>query len=182
MHFSNSLLLIILPVQIILLAAVVSLDYLNRKHHFFKISFFYVIFDEFMHLAHYTAVMLPLASKPLYFAAGAAASVLIDLDHFIAAGSFRVKDLVSMESRPAAHSLLFLILFSAAIYLLTQNLLLAGALFSGMFIHLTRDMIEGRTYILYPIKRLHSFPFAVYILISAILAAANILISSIPAS
>lgn len=176
MHFSNNFFIKIIPVQIILLSAVITADYLNRKHHFFKVSFIYVLFDELMHVAHYSAVMLPLISRPFYFLIGAASGVLIDVDHFFAARSANVKDLVSMESRPAFHSMLAVSVISASAYLISRDLLLAGALFAGMAMHLLRDLIEGKTYILYPSKSVTSLPFAGYISLSLIFSAAAFII------
>jgi len=122
------------------------------KKPIFKVSFMYVVFDEFMHLLHFTAVMLPILTTPKYFIAGATASFLIDVDHFFAAGSIKIKRLVSMDSRPYTHSVVTAVIVGIGLFFIFNDVFLAYSVGFGVLIHLVRDLIDGKTYVFYPYK------------------------------
>eukprot|EP01137_Pigoraptor_chileana_P006369 Opistho-2@50658 len=70
---------------------------------------------------------------------------LMDLDHFIAAGSLKLEDALSLESRPFGHSLIFAALVATPIYVIGRiresswRLSLPLAVFVSLFSHQLRD-------------------------------------------
>lgn len=116
----------------------------------------YVLHDEIMHALLYVIIFLPFAAMPGYFLIGLVSSVIIDIDHFFMARSFNIKRMVSFPSRPVTHSLIFAVLIAVIAGLLLGDYLKGVFVFAGLSAHLLRDLIDGKTFILLPLSRVHS--------------------------
>lgn len=113
------------------------------------------------------------AESPL-FALGellccALASILVDLDHFIAAASLSLTAARSLSSRPFAHALLF----SLAVAALARGLLSprwAALLTAAHWLHLLRDALRRGLW-LWPLGDSPPIPLPLYLVLLAATAA-----------
>jgi hypothetical protein len=96
-----------------------------------------------------------LAHAALAFAGGS----LLDLDHFIAAGSLSLHTIETLGDRPDTHSLVFVALISLLVLALTRRARIAWALFAVNVSHLLFDAAGGHDPIAYPLSRLDGLPW-----------------------
>ena len=104
----------------------------------------------------------------------------LDLDHVVAAGSFRPQALESLGHRPVTHSLLFAVALTLLALVLTRSKPFAWAVFAVIVSHLLFDAAGGGEYWLYPLQHPDSVPWlacpiglAVLFGISAVVARAG---------
>lgn len=83
----------------------------------------------------------------------------LDLDHVVAAGSFRPQALESLGHRPVTHSLLFAVVLTLLALVLTRSKPFAWAVFAVVVSHLLFDAAGGGEYWLYPLKHPDSVPW-----------------------
>jgi len=83
----------------------------------------------------------------------------LDLDHVIAAGSFRPQALESLGERPPTHSLLFAIALTLAVLAVTRSKTVSWAVFAVIVSHLLFDAAGGGEEWLYPLKHPDSIPW-----------------------
>jgi len=83
----------------------------------------------------------------------------VDLDHVVAAESFRPKALESLGHRPDTHSLLFAVVLTLLVFAFTRSVRFAWALFAVIVSHLLFDAAGGGEYWLYPLKNPNSIPW-----------------------
>jgi membrane-bound metal-dependent hydrolase YbcI (DUF457 family) len=90
-----------------------------------------------------------------------------DLDHFVAAGSFRLEDALSLAYRPVSHSLGFALLVGLAGWAVTRQAL-AGLLFTiGLSTHVLHDVQNSGAPFFWPLSNEIIFlPFALYIILN----------------
>lgn len=72
----------------------------------------------------------------------ACTACLIDVDHFIAAGSFRLYDATHLSARPFAHAFLFAVAVPLTIWLLSRNKYAAYVSFMVVCSHQLRDALR----------------------------------------
>lgn len=97
-------------------------------------------------------------------------SFLIDIDHAIAAGSFDVKEMLSLPSRPISHSLLFSILigcivaYGCTLYTKENSFaFLFYIFFISLFSHVFRDAVDtDMTSWAYPFRSISIPKFAFF--------------------
>jgi membrane-bound metal-dependent hydrolase YbcI (DUF457 family) len=83
----------------------------------------------------------------------------VDLDHVVAAGSFRPRALESLSHRPDTHSLLFALVLTLLVYLFTRRKQLSWSVFAIIVSHLLFDAAGGDEYWLYPLRHPNSIPW-----------------------
>ena len=110
-------------------------------------------------------------------ALAAAVNVAFDFDHVIAARSFSLHTIETMWDRPVTHSLLFVLLLTAAVSLLSRRPILAWSVFAVLSSHLLFDGAGGSERLLYPFSGIDGIPWllfplglAVLTFVSAVLA------------
>jgi len=135
----------------------------NLKNPLFPVSTAYAAFDSFMHLCLYLILAMPLLKYRNEFIIGAFVLVFIDIDHIVKAWSFQIQKLVSLGRRPYTHSLLFAFIASAIVWFVSRNFILSYMIFTSLIIHFLRDLIEGKTYIFFPNKKISSYSFSAYV-------------------
>lgn len=91
----------------------------------------------------------------LAFIAGPA----LDLDHVVAAGSFRPQALESLGHRPDTHSLLLAVALTLLAFAFTRRKLVTWSVFAVIVSHLLFDAAGGSEYWLYPLKHPDSIPW-----------------------
>ncbi len=133
------------------------------------------LLDPLAHVSLAIMVLLPWASAlnapPKYFIAGVASAILIDLDHFIAAGSLSLSDAISLPARPMAHSLLFCGAAAVLIGLAMRSRLAFGAVGVALISHISRDASGGGTTPLFwPSDYTVNLPGAVHLTVWAVFA------------
>jgi hypothetical protein len=96
-----------------------------------------------------------LASAALAFVGGS----LIDVDHFIVAGSLDLHTIETLAGRPDTHSLVFVALLGLLVAALTRNPRVAWAVFAVNAAHLLFDAAGGGDPILYPLSHLDGLPW-----------------------
>jgi hypothetical protein len=84
---------------------------------------------------------------------------LLDLDHFIAAGSVSLHTIETLGDRPDTHSLVFAALISLLVLALTRRPHVAWALFAVNVSHLLFDAAGGHDPIVYPLSRMDGLPW-----------------------
>ena len=87
-----------------------------------------------------------------YAALAIAGGSLLDIDHFVAAGSINLHTIETLGSRPATHSLGFIALIAVAALLLTRRAPLAWSLFAVNAAHVMFDAAGGHEQPLYPLR------------------------------
>lgn len=107
------------------------------------------IADGFVHGSVALLLLLPLrlfcrwpTSVVLF---GAIVAMAIDVDHFIAAGSLRVMDAISLPGRPLTHSLPFALLMAGLAYGVSRRHWPAAVVFVALCSHVLRDATSGGT-------------------------------------
>lgn len=126
-------------------------------------------------------VVLPIvlrSNRRLRFAALAfIGGFALDLDHVVAAGSFRPEALETLNHRPDTHSLLLAVALTLVAFALTRRKLVVWSVFAVIVSHLLFDAAGGDEYWLYPLKHPNSIPWlacpvglAVLLGISAVMA------------
>ncbi len=86
----------------------------------------------------------------------------LDLDHVVAAGSFRAQALESLGHRPFVHSLLFAAALTVAVLAATRRRPLAWAVFAVTVSHVLFDAAGGGEYWLYPLRHPDSLPWLAF--------------------
>ncbi|HEX4035199.1 MAG TPA: metal-dependent hydrolase [Solirubrobacteraceae bacterium] len=104
---------------------------------------------------------------------------VIDLDHFIAAGSFNLHTIETMSGRPDTHSLIFAVALALLAWALTRRAIAAWSVFAVTVAHLLFDAAGGSEHFFYPFSSLDGLPWIVcpigtvaLALVSALIAAA----------
>ena len=114
------------------------------------------LLDPIAHAALALMVVLPwivaFRLPRSYMLLAIAAAVLIDLDHFIAAGSFSVQEAISLPGRPVSHSILFSAGLAGIVGLIARRLSAAGVVFLALLTHLSHDATSGGTPWLFPLN------------------------------
>jgi membrane-bound metal-dependent hydrolase YbcI (DUF457 family) len=119
----------------------------------------------------------PLAYAALAFAGGS----LIDLDHFVAAGSLSLHRIETLGDRPDTHSLAFVSLLALLALALTRRPRVAWAVFAVNASHLLYDAAGGHEPVLYPFSHLDGLPWILCPLGTLALFAASLAIAPRPA-
>jgi hypothetical protein len=86
---------------------------------------------------------------------------VLDVDHFIAAGSLNLHTIETMSGRPATHSVGFVILFGLLTLLVTRRWVAAWAVFAVNLSHVLFDAAGGGVQVLYPLARPDGLPWLV---------------------
>jgi hypothetical protein len=119
-------------------------------------------------------VAAPLLLHPLFrhrFPVWLAALVLViaalDLDHFVAAGSLRLEDALSLPYRPVSHSLGFALLLGLAGLALTRRWQAGLLFFTGLSAHILHDVQNSGAPLFWPLSSETIFlPFMLYLLMN----------------
>jgi len=85
------------------------------------------------------------------FALAFLAGTLVDVDHFLAAGSRSLWTATHLEKRPPTHSVTFALLVSGGGYLFSRSLTTAWIVFAGLTSHVLRDAAVGTLPVLWPL-------------------------------
>jgi LexA-binding, inner membrane-associated putative hydrolase len=97
---------------------------------------------------------------------------VLDLDHFVVAGSFSLHAIETLSGRPATHSLAFLVVLGLVTVALTRSWLAGWSVFAVNLSHLLFDAAGGGVRVLYPLAHPDglpwlSFPLGALILLGA---------------
>lgn len=79
-------------------------------------------------------------------------TVVIDVDHFIAAGSIHLIDAISLPYRPVTHSFVIVFFFAIVLSVLTRSREIGIISFFSLCSHLLRDVWNGKSIIFYPLS------------------------------
>ena len=129
---------------------------------------FWALFDVLVHGVVALLIVFPIFGAPelagrttvLLYTILLTATML-DLDHFIAAGSLDLEGALQLATRPATHSLTFSAVVGLLGLLLSGNALVGWGLFAAMASHVLRDAAAGFTPIVWPLS-LSSIPWWAY--------------------
>jgi acid phosphatase family membrane protein YuiD len=75
---------------------------------------------------------------------------ILDIDHFIAAGSLNLHTIETLGGRPDTHSVIFVAALAVLALALTRSWLAAWAVFAVNLVHLLFDGAGGNEHVLYP--------------------------------
>jgi hypothetical protein len=84
---------------------------------------------------------------------------ILDLDHFIAAGSFNLHKIETLGGRPDTHSILFVLALSILVLVFTRRWLAAWGFFAVNLTHLLFDGAGGNEHVLYPFTSVDGIPW-----------------------
>lgn len=119
--------------------------------------------------------------RVIWGAVAAVGGSLIDLDHFVAAGSLSLHAIETLGDRPATHSILFVLLVAVATFALTRRALLAWSLFAVWTAHLLFDAAGGHERFFYPFGDSNGLPWLACPLGTLALLAASAVIARVGA-
>lgn len=86
---------------------------------------------------------------------------LIDLDHFVAAGTANLHTIETLSGRPDTHSLVFVTALTLVALLVTRRPVAAWSVFAVNLAHLLFDAAGGGEHILYPLSNPDGLPWLV---------------------
>ena len=86
----------------------------------------------------------------IYGALAFAGGFVLDIDHFIAAGSLNLHTIETLGGRPDTHSIVFIAVLSVAAGLLMRSREAGWAVFAVNLVHLLFDGAGGSEHVLYP--------------------------------
>lgn len=141
-----------------------------------------ILSDNVIHTIIAVIVALPLAlahrpSALKVMLLAAALGSLIDLDHFVAAGSLSLYAATHLPIRPASHSITFAAALALASLAVTRaNWALAWIVFASITSHVLRDASGGATQLLYPLAA-SAIPFWLYAAGELLLVAGSLLLA-----
>lgn len=95
----------------------------------------------------------------LWAALAAFASVALDLDHVVAAGSLDPRNLEHLRIRPDTHSLLFACVLSLVGFAISRSWVVAWGVFAVLVSHLLFDAAGGSERWLYPLQSPTAIPW-----------------------
>jgi hypothetical protein len=146
-----------------MLALLVIADVLVERRPFWSRTF-WALFDVLIHGVVALVIGFPLLracqtarQSTLLLVTMFLAATLIDLDHFVAAGSFALSDALSLSMRPPTHSLSFAVILGSLATLISRNPLVGWGIFASVSSHVLRDAAGGITSIVWPLP-LQSIP------------------------
>lgn len=82
---------------------------------------------------------------------------VLDVDHFIAAGSLNLHTIETLGGRPDTHSIVFVVALAALAGALTRRWVAAWAVFAVNLVHLLFDGAGGNEHVLYPFSTVDGF-------------------------
>jgi membrane-bound metal-dependent hydrolase YbcI (DUF457 family) len=119
---------------------------------------FWAAFDVLVHGAVALAVTGPCIRRapnrrqaPLLAGLAFVPATVLDLDHFISAGTLDVNAALSLAERPPTHSLTFALLVGALAGLLCRDRAAGWVAFAGIASHVLRDAAMGTAPLLWPL-------------------------------
>ncbi|MFM7022875.1 MAG: metal-dependent hydrolase [Flavobacteriales bacterium] len=155
---------------LILLGFCLTSDYLITNQPFLPKPL-WGLYDGFVHGSVGVMVMLPLLKELrikwliLFFLCAS----LVDIDHFIAAKSFSVSEVMLLPMRPPTHSFTFaFIAGSAAALFFKKRLLAFWIVFGCLASHVIRDASSGVTPMFYPAD-FERIPVVSYLLLEGLI-------------
>jgi len=104
---------------------------------------FWALVDSGAHGLVALLVTAPLLQSPRLLILAFVAGTLVDVDHFLAAGSRSFQAATQLEKRPPTHSLTFALLVSGGGYLFSGSLTTAWIVFAALTSHVLRDASVG---------------------------------------
>ena len=110
---------------------------------------------------------------------GAFLASLIDLDHFIAAGSLSIHAAASLPTRPWTHSLTFVLPAAAVAGLLFRRFWVLVVVAVALTSHILRDATGTPAPLLYPLPDV-TLPWWAYILACHLMASASVILAKPP--
>ncbi len=118
--------------------------------------------DPIAHVVLAISVTLPwivaLRLPRSYLLLAAAAALLIDIDHVVAARSFSLTAAISLPGRPISHSLLFSTGAAVIFGLMVRRTTAAIVVLIALFTHVSRDATGGGTPLLWPLAESTQIP------------------------
>ncbi len=126
------------------------------------------LFDGLCHLGTALAVSLPILpyvrDRWGFLRMSLLSSVVIDLDHVLAARSFRLTRCMTMEHRPASHSVLTPLIFAVLAERWKPEQHVGLAALVGVSSHLLRDLGTGGAPLLHP-RRIITIPYTLVVVL-----------------
>ena len=102
---------------------------------------------------------------------------ILDIDHFIAAGSLNLHTIETLSGRPDTHSIVFVLALSAVTLAATHRGLAAWSFLAVNLAHLLYDAAGGSEHVLYPFTNLDGLPWLLCPLGTLALLAASAVIA-----
>ncbi len=126
------------------------------------------LFDGLCHLGTAMAVSLPILpyvrDRWGFLRISLLSSVVIDLDHVLAARSFRLTRCMTMDQRPASHSVLTPLIVAVLVERWKPEQHTGLAALVGVGSHLLRDLGTGGAPLLHP-RRIITIPYALVVVL-----------------
>ncbi len=97
--------------------------------------------------------------RVIYCLLAALGGFILDIDHFIAAGSLNLHTIETLSGRPDTHSILFVAALSAVTWAATRSWLAAWSVFAVNLAHLLYDAAGGNEHVVYPFTSVDGLPW-----------------------
>ena len=135
----------------------------------------WAVYDNLVHAAIGAALVLPAVLwgrwSWRFLVLAALSASLLDLDHFVAAGSLSLTDALSIGERPPTHSLLFIAAAGLAVGVLARSRIWGLVVLGALLSHLLRDSDGHGTRMFWPASAFH-LPNWAYITLTLVVAGA----------
>jgi len=138
----------------VLLALLFVADHLIERRPFFGRTLWALVdsgVHEFVALLVTAPIIRSAPTTWQLLALAFLAGTLVDLDHFLAAGSRSLWTATHLEKRPPTHSVTFALLVSGGGYLFSGSLTTAWVVFAALVSHVLRDASVGTAPLLWPL-------------------------------
>jgi membrane-bound metal-dependent hydrolase YbcI (DUF457 family) len=133
--------------------------FLSDPTHPFLSAVWAVLIHGVVGVAVVAPLIWPSRRRATYAAIAFVGGSILDLDHFIAAGSLDLHTIETLGGRPDTHSLAFVVLVAVVVLALWRRPQFAWALFAVNASHLLFDAAGTGEHILYPFSNLDSLPW-----------------------
>ena len=107
---------------------------------------------------------------------------ILDVDHFIAAGSLNLHTIETLGGRPDTHSVVFIAALAAVALALTRHAQAAWAVFAVNLVHLLFDGAGGNEHVLYPFTGVDGIPWLLCPLGTLACLAVSTLLARVPST
>ena len=128
------------------------------EHRPFAPRIFWALFDAPVHAILALLVVFPLfdthaptENTVVLICAVLLTGTLLDVDHFVAAKSLKMNDVLTLPMRPTIHSLAFACVVGILVVLVSRNPIVGWIVFAALVSHVLRDAGGGKTPILWPL-------------------------------
>jgi hypothetical protein len=133
--------------------------FLSDPNHPFLSAVWAVLIHGTLAVVSVAPILWRSRHRLIYTALAFIGGFVLDIDHFIAAGSLNLHTIETLGGRPDTHSIIFIAGLAAVTLALTRSWLATWAVFAINLVHLLFDGAGGNEHVLYPFTSVDGIPW-----------------------